>query len=333
MLGGRERATVAVAEQLAARGYETAIINPHPEAGEKNGVDYLPLSALEDDRTIHGALIAVNGYDSLPALPYRLRLIWAQTGLPHIAPLLSYVDAVVVNSQAKIDYLNGPNHGLIRPPKVHIIPNGVELAPWDAVTIPRVPGRLLYSQSPDRGLVHLLRWWPALKARLPDLSLHVTYSIDRIYDFQWMHELRAEMCRYIDRGRDLPDVTYLGVVSADDYRRELKEAELYVFPCDPGVSGETFSIGVMEACAAYTPVLGSGDVSIAEIYSDVVHIEDGPIFDGHWIERITRLMTDPTERQRLVPQARALAERHQWRLIADRWETLLKQLAEGKVAA
>lgn len=329
MLGGRERATVAIAEQLAKRHFVT-IFNPYPEENEKNGVSYQPLENI--DKEHHQNLVAINGYDLLPGLSAQTKTCWVQTGLPKITSLLNDTDAVVVNSEAKLHYLNVPNRDLIRPPKAQIIGNGVDLAWWDGATYDRVPGRLLYSQSPDRGLHHILRWWPELKRRLPNLTLHVTYSIERIYDFQWTHELRAEMCRTIDQGQHLPGVTFLGVLSAEDYRRELKEAELYVFPCDPGNHGETFSIGCMEACASYTPILGSGDVSIDEMYGEVAHILRGPIFDQAWISDIEILMTKPWQRETLVKNARALAEQFTWTKIADQWESLLLRLAEQKAA-
>ncbi len=337
MLGGRERATVAVAEQLVKRkGTFVTIYAPNQPCAVMKGVFYDSVEKWQAiDRTDHigTSCIAVNGYDLLAGAVYPTKIAWIQTGLPHIAPLLKDIDAVVVNSPAKLAYLNGPNHGLLRPPKVQIIGNGVDLAWWDGgAAVARVPGRLLYSQSPDRGLVHLLRWWPELKRRLPNLSLHVTYSIERIYDFQWAHELRAEMCRTIDQARSFPDVTFLGVLSAEDYRTELKSAELYVFPCDPGNYGETFSIGCMEACAAYTPILGSGDVSIAEIYDGAAHIVYGPIWDQPWVDNIQILMTDSVKRTSYVGEARTLAESYQWADIAKEWEDLLLRLAERKAA-
>jgi len=326
MLGGRERATVAIAEQLAKRGHDVSIYSPQADHQKHNGVHYFTTASFLD---VGGGsvLIAVNGYEVVQQVHYDAKVAWIQTGLPSVASLLQDLDAVVVNSEAKAMYLNGPNHGLLRPPKLKVIGNGVDLAWWDGATPDRVPGRLIYSQSPDRGLHHILRWWPELKRRLPQLTLHVTYSIDRIYDFKWHHELRAEMCRAIDQGKSLPDVTFLGVLSAEDYRRELKEAELYVFPCDPGNFGETFSIGCMEACASFTPILGSGDVSIDEMYGNVAHIIRGPIYDGEWVNKIEELMTNLVERISLAGRARRLAERYTWELLAIEWETMLAGLS------
>ena len=164
------------------------------------------------------------------------------------------------------------------------------------------------------------------------MTLHVTYSIERIYDFQWTHQIQAEICRTIDQAKNYPGVRFLGVLSAEDYRKELKEAELYVFPCDPGVSGETFSIGCMEACACFTPILGSGDVSIDEIYGHVAHILAGPIYDGPWIEYTSRLLADPDRLRHFVTPARQLAERFTWEKIASQWQSLIQRLVAQKVA-
>lgn len=38
------------------------------------------------------------------------------------------------------------------------------------------PHKAIYASSPDRGLLRLLRWWPEVHARLPQLKLHVFYG-------------------------------------------------------------------------------------------------------------------------------------------------------------
>ena len=54
-----------------------------------------------------------------------------------------------------------------------VMPIPVRLSDYADAPLER-GNRLLYSSMSDRGLVHLARAFPAIKARVPDAELHIT---------------------------------------------------------------------------------------------------------------------------------------------------------------
>ena len=50
---------------------------------------------------------------------------------------------------------------------------------------------------------------------------------------------------------------------------------------------------------------------------------------GDWAEVVIELMTDERAWKRASRKARALAERHTWDAVLDRWEGMLAGLARG----
>lgn len=110
------------------------------------------------------------------------------------------------------------------------IPYGINVPP----PLPKVPGKCLYASSPDRGLLRLLRWWPAIKAECPDLTLYVTYGRDRMKerakaDPKFAAEV-SEIDRLLEENRDT--VTDLGFVSKPEMDRHLSESEYWLYPTD-----------------------------------------------------------------------------------------------------
>lgn len=149
----------------------------------------------------------------------------------------------------------------------------------------RIPGRVVWASSADRGLHWLLEAWPEIKASAPQASLHVLYhfSYDAIIDVERHHTSPqggpyhahilevAQRARYIremlPRLRGL-DVTHLGSVSRKQMIREWNEAAVLAYPCDTVAFSEGFSVTTLEAHASYTmPVITDCDC-LGSLYRD-----------------------------------------------------------------
>jgi glycosyltransferase involved in cell wall biosynthesis len=138
---------------------------------------------------------------------------------------LSPYDAVIHISQWAADNIPVNN------PNVFIVPHGYD----EKLIHPakKIPKQCLYASSPDRGLDRLLEAWPTVMAAHPDATLLVTYGVDR--------------------GPDIPGVTYLGDVDESLMAELYKTSDIWSYPCK---GGELFCIaGIKAQAAGAVPVI------------------------------------------------------------------------------
>jgi len=140
---------------------------------------------------------------------------------------------------------------------------------------PKVPGRVVYISSPDRGLHWLLQEWPAIKQAVPHAHLKIFYRLKPWIDgwddtpyFPPIEPLRRRALYIAEAIRRLEgyDVEVCDSVSRTRIEKELSEAEVLAYPCDTTSWSEGFSCSTLEACAAGAiPVITDCD-ALGEVY-------------------------------------------------------------------
>lgn len=100
--------------------------------------------------------------------------------------------------------------------------------------------RLLDSSMPDRGLAHLARWFPRIRARVPDAELHVTG------DFT-LYGWPSGRAGYEKLFEGVDGVRYHGRVSRSERVELQRSAKVLAFPC---TFPEGFCLAAAEAMAA-----------------------------------------------------------------------------------
>lgn len=227
------------------------------------------------------------------------------------------------------------------PEKVEVLWNCINLEMYAGAEMRRAHS-IAYISSPDRGLHHLLEWWPLIRKAVPDAELRIFYKVD-----PWIERARGMWtdhtgknlaaqgirARYIegalDRlGRDGKNgVVVVGPVANTTLARELMKTELLVYPCDPITWTEGFSVSIMDACAAGAlPIISDVD-AIGEIYNDVAVVIPGrpQSMDSVWIDEIVRRLSDPLTNIVRRDQAREFAEKHTRQARAEQWERLIER--------
>lgn len=224
-----------------------------------------------------------------------------------------------------------------------VVPNGVSLADYDIEEPPpRIPGRVVYASSPDRGLHWLLQEWPAIKRAAPHASLRVFYySLGK-----WLNEWRGRVegqgwewepwhrehkrrAAYIDQALHvlrLLDVEVVGAVSKRTMAENLLSAEVLAYPCDVVAWTEGFSCMTMEGCASgCLPVITDVD-ALGAIYGGscpMVNLTPGKNLRaseqvGAWRDLVIRALTDKPWADEWRTRARTLAEKHSWTALAEK---------------
>lgn len=191
----------------------------------------------------------------------------------------------------------------------------------------RVPGRVLWCSSADRGLHWLLQSWSQIKAQVPQASLRILYhfnygNIAKIepLDTNYHAHVRemGQRIRYMQRAIQVLQplgVEHIGSVSREQMVQEWNQASVFGFPCDTVAFSEGFSVSTLEAHASYTvPVISDVDC-LGGIYKDSGAIViPSPVQDHleHFVNSMVRSLNDKVAADYIIKQCREFASEHTW---------------------
>ncbi len=110
------------------------------------------------------------------------------------------------------------------------------------------PNKIVFPSSPDRGLDRAMRVLDKVRETYPDIELHVFYGIEHLH--KWgLADLQQKLKTMME---ERPWVKYHGATQQDVLMNHLKEAVIWLHPCD---FIETSCITAMEMiCAGVYPV-------------------------------------------------------------------------------
>lgn len=350
-LTGSESSFFNLARTLAERGHEVIVFCDTPrEADHSSGFNAMPIFTLGAFPRVQGvdAVLAWNEPDYLQFAPqgalrvcdqqlndfgYAGSAWYAQAGKwlgPHATPRWrEMVDAWV--SPSANHRQNVMSEMVSNGAQVRVIPNSVDLGLFDGEAPVRNRTRAVWCSSPDRGLHHLLSFWPDVRKRVPQAELHVFYRLA-----PWLAAARGNedevgrRARYIEHALERLGQRH-GVYVHDNVpnermARELQAAACLAYPCDPVRYTEGFGCSVLDAAAGgCIPIISAAD-ALPEVHGQAVIGIPGPPQDQRkaWVESIIACMegrVDPIAGSRM----RAHAEAHDRNRIADAWEALINR--------
>lgn len=317
---GTELVVRRLADGLAGAGHRVDVITPAKEHRRTtNGVYWWPDTEYPKACDVLIACEHLRNIDefSYDRLFLRLNRIDSET-----AGRGNMVEKAVCLSPYHRKYLLS-SHPDLKEGQIEIIPHGVDPRPRRV----KVPGRIIWCNSPDRGLVHMTRMWPKLKELAPHASLVITYDFDFYFEkFKYIQDELAmqawEIKKWIDSS---PDVQDLGGVASSTLAEEQAKAELFVYPCDPPGFGSVFySISVMECAAAGCGLILADQEALLEEFGDIaVEVIGLPINDDYWAERVAHWLNHPKRMKRKRQAARQFAEARSARWEQEQWVNLV----------
>ncbi len=332
-LGGRETATIRLAQELAKMDWNVGLFCPCPFLFQDGNLVWHPhqmfTANLRAMSQTYDVIVSIEDAQIFKRLSAKLHILHEQCCHLRVLGADKNIDHYFLLSQYQQWSLRSYD-ATINPDKCVVFGNGVDLERYDFTDVQPVPGRLVYSSSPDRGLHHLLDWWPELTKRHPELSLKVFYNPKALQDHRWEHDVKATWALAIEEGEHLPGVEYVGGIDQMTLAREQKQAQMWVYPCDPSAPTESWCVTALEHAAAGVPMLMSDADCLGEIYHDVAWLVPMPIKDSQWINAICYWLEHPDEMAQSIPLARAFAEKRTWRKVAGRWSDFLQRRLELK---
>ncbi len=195
----------------------------------------------------------------------------------------------------------------------------------------RIPGRLIWASSYDRGLDILVQMLPKIKEKVPELSLFVYYGDTTLiqtykqYNNEGMKQWHNKLMKDIDL---LDYVTVCGRVGLRDLTYAFQEAMLLLYPSytgwGPFAFHETFCMNALLAMAAGTPIAcaawGALETTVGERGILIGGDPTLPNVQEFYINIAAELLTDQEKWKQFENKGLAFAKNHSWEIIAKEWE-------------
>lgn len=363
-LSGSDYGFLRIAECLRDQGHDVTVRVASAEAGTTwEGIKVVPPGTQLDG---FDAAIAINEPDELRTVgPGAFRVcyallndlsfaraktedfvdLWCSPSAAHLAqfmtnPAWHRVEVTAEHPNGKATYKPDPSRWAVVPLGCdpHLL--GTHGGGAEGVSLPRekIPGRVVYCSSPDRGLHLLLSQWPAIRKAVPHATLHIFYRLEawlRQWDttpFYPAIEPLRQRALYIEeclRRLEGHGVTVRDSVSRETIEHEMSVAEVLGYPTATTTWSEGFSCTILEACAAEAcPIITDCD-ALGSVYAAI----DPVPMQGEWLpvwkDRVVRALTDEAFRADVNRRARKLAEELTWKKTAER---LVELIAERRGA-
>ncbi len=243
--GGSETAAIEVAKWLKKKTNKKVKLF-HVRGKREvmpSGVEYLPVQELE------GYLKNVEPHTHI-AWRHSTRMtkapsyIWCHDLICPGAEKSDNYDKIIALSEFHKDYLIETSH--VKEEKITLGFNGIDPENFKS-KFERDPLKVVFSSSPDRGLIHIVK--KAREISGLDIKLHTFYGFSNMRkggQGEWADRIQAK----IDAN---PFVTMHGQVSKEILMQHFKEAAVWLYPAD---FIETYAITAIESlCAGTWPIV------------------------------------------------------------------------------
>lgn len=344
MVGGGETAMFHLTRALARAGHQVTLFYDSRRFATYDGVRVLPkhlrtplLQSQDWD-----LLISWEDVQALDVNHRAGRVIYAvQCNTMFMGPRTSGVDAYQGVSRWHRSQLRSTDPTNIPDSEFLLLPNGVDLARYAGPAPERIPRRVIHSSSPDRGLHHLLRLWPRIKKRWPEASLDIYYDMEKWFEVADRYAAidhpmaTGERAAAVRRGLadcEGLDVRAHGGLSQWALAREQMAASAMIYPCDPIAPTEGYSISILEALAAGTPVITTGADALEELWGGCTSqapLPWGPESEDFVMERLGALFSSAEEWRHQSERGLLRAWKFPWEAIEARYVQAVEGIVNG----
>jgi glycosyltransferase involved in cell wall biosynthesis len=278
-LGGSESFVIRSAEELVLKGYNVLVYCNYPIAVDWNGVRYIPLiEYIKDVSRLKIKVCFINRYpEYIPITTDN------QVGTYLILHDLIrdedaigdsiFLKGVLGLTKWHADYITQkfPNISY----KVSWLSYGIDTQKFDP-SIKKKPYSFIFPSFPNRGLIHLLKMFPAITARYPSATLDVFIDFEN----EWLNRLFPDLLKEIkELILQQPAITNNGWVNGDTLKKFWNRTEIWFYTAD---FIETCCLIGFEAAASRTLCITSSIGALSETVGDRGIIIQGSAADEKW---------------------------------------------------
>lgn len=337
-IGGSETAAIMMSFELAKRGHQVTMIGDHlgfegqygPKESQVKYVNHQ--KAMADPFNYKADIFVCSRQPQALEIPFswKASYLWIHdihVGNPEgrIDRLMEKTDKIFALSYWHKKVLLG-TYPFLTSEKIIVTKNGIDLKRFEKEPI-KEGNRIIYSSSPDRGLLRLLELLPHMRKEVPDVHLDVYYGFenwkkatetsgdqrekDRI---QWIEKRLNEL----EKERSL---THHGRVNQQTLADAFLRAKVWTYPT---WFSESFCISAIEAQAAGCVPVSTVAAALPETVSNGFLIQppnDGELYKDAYVRRVVHLLKDEDIRGKYARAGREYAFlNHGWDRVAETWE-------------
>lgn len=330
-IGGSEEAVINIARELARLGHAVTVWNRcEDDAGEHDGVRYKDFLDYADD-----PVDVFIGWRTI--LPWKMGKNY-KVGYHWLHDTSRQEEVInAINLGAKKAMMLSKYHRRLYPGlrnnQLFLTQNGVNLAQFDQ-QVERVPFRIFWGSSYDRGLKEMLEHWPKIKLEFPEAELRIAYGWQT-----WEALAKQNPQTYaafesvkesIENLMSQEGITHLGRISHKEVAKEMLAADVWAYPtwwpeisCITAMKAQVGgAIPVVIPTAAVDETVQWG-VKTSRGYYHSIHGEIVAPFDAfeQWVEAMRFMLEKPQEerdqyRKDMMAWAR---EKFSWENVALSW--------------
>lgn len=330
-LGGSEEAVVYLSQELTKKGWDvTVYANPGRKAGDFDGVHYRMYHELNQKDSFNVLILwrAIGFVDIEPNAKFTM--VWL-----HDVPNNPDFTESRVQKVNKIATLSEYHRGLLRlnkgqefvqlpGNKSFLSSNGIVVPALDA-SIKRNNKRMIYSSSPDRGLIYLLQMWPEIIKEVPEAELHVYYGFEIFDAIHKGNPGRMKWKNYILDLMKQKGIKYHGRVGHEELAKAMQESGVWAYPtdfteisCITGMKAQALgAIPVVTNYAALKETVKNG----LKVDMDITTKEGQEEYKN---QLISLLKDDVKQEEIREPMMKWASEYFTWEKVASEWDRLFR---------
>ena len=366
-LGGSESAVILMSKELAALGFEVTVFNSciDKEAcpGIYDGVTYVDLTNLDVDQTWKFDVV-ISSRTVYPFLPphlwgqfaqynpqrfekikqnAKLKVVWLHDtfcGGDHLLEdMLTHgdINEIFTLSDFQTVYVSTCDHSRKRMFEVmkrfiFQTRNGIVLYKDEVDIRAKDRNLFVYNASVTKGLLPLLKMWPAIKQRIPQAKLKVIGGYYRFRENAAPDEQEKTWRQLVaDPMYERLGVEFTGIIKQSEIAEILSQASFFLFP---GAFPETFGISTLESLAYNTPLIATRFGALEETAVDLASykidycIEPNGLFpwiqtteqEQKFVETVHRAYADTYLHQQKMYYCNIVKEVCGWDTVALQWK-------------
>lgn len=333
LTGGSEANHIELAEELAKLGHEVISYAPIPPGHLtkviRNNVEWRDCDILfpyDGVWLLYRTLTPLDHLEKTDKMKMCVFLHDVAIKEEWTEARVAKIDKVFVLSQKHKEFLETFYPQLID--KIQVMRSGIKLELIEEIekeNIKRIPTKMIYASSPDRGLSYLLDMFVEAQEFVPELTLDIFYGNNLLDDRILLHRrLKAKMEKF----SKIKGITFHGKVEKRELLRHWFSSGIW---CYPTMFLEVFAMVSVEAQAMgaipiVNPLWGVGENTS---YGKVVqgNCYDDELVQARFVEDIIQTATNPQWQEELrVKMMPAIREKYKWANVAKQWSTYLCRL-------
>jgi glycosyltransferase involved in cell wall biosynthesis len=329
MVAGGETAMIRMSQELQKHGNFVTVYAHTDKHRIFDGVEWVPMSKqgqFVDPPDPVDIAISYDVPSALACIQAKVRILENQTNDPVMEGLQVMPDAFVFKSEWHKDVVIR-QRPTIDPCLSHVIGNGVDLALYDR-EVAKIPGRMIWTSSPDRGLHTALEIFGKVHEQRPDATFHIYYDFYKSFDgSKWaMQNVTENLWKAKRMMATMPGVTYMGPQPKDILSQAQLEAEILLFPEETPRPSEGFSIGTLEAMSARcVPIISNND-ALGELWGPYCPMLPLPIDQTAWVSTVLEFLNDKDLRQKYINGFAPRVAEFTWESIGNQYDALCRKL-------